>query len=181
VWILTPPTFHTSSLPVNLKDLGMVKTLSANSTKTLPTDVFAKVDHSGASNDAAKVDSESSDINVPHDVTCTNALAQVHENDGKEMNNDKTVSSHALTCAKHIPPIPGMYTCTTTIYGARFEVKEGPKLEEWIPEQYLPEVLVVYDPDRVLLGPESVKIYKRTHPPPASTGESKEGNAVHDG
>jgi hypothetical protein len=146
--------------------------------------VFAKADHSGASNGVTKADSELSGIHfVPHEVTGTNALAQVHGNDGKEKNNHETISSHTPTYPKHIPPIPGMYTRTTIRDVARFELKEGPKLEEWIPEQYLPEVLVVYDPDCVAYGTDrsQMKIYKRTHPPPASTRESKEGNAGYDG
>jgi hypothetical protein len=91
--------------------------------------------------------------------------------------------SSGIHFVPHEVTIPGMYTRTTIRDVARFELKEGPKLEEWIPEQYLPEVLVVYDPDCVAYGTDrsQMKIYKRTHPPPASTRESKEGNAGYDG
>jgi hypothetical protein len=147
--------------------------------------MFAKERHRGASNGVT------SGTSLPHDVTSANATGHVHKNDGEEISAHEIVPLHAPTCPEYISSIlrkSAIYphTATKGSGGIRFEIKEGPKLEEWIPEPYLPEVLVVYDPDGVSsftpIGERPpMKIYKRTHPAPASTRESKEGDAIQDG
>lgn len=122
-------------------------------------------------------------------MTSADAIERVHENDGNEMNGHETASSCTPTCPEHISSILRKYAIYPQVpignnRGIRFEIKEGPKLEEWIPESYLPEVLVVYDPDGVSsFGSKSppMKIYRRTHPAPTLSRKSEEGNAVRDG
>ena len=135
------------------------------------------------------VDLEPSDKNLPHEVMSTNTgklhnSGYVRENNGKEMSGHPIVPSQAHPRQENISVLSEAairaHTVTTAYGSNRFEIEEGPKLEEWIPEEYLPEVLVVYDPDGVssFRSKQPMKIYRRKYPAPASTRESKEGDDV---
>jgi hypothetical protein len=145
----------------------------------------AKDKHKGTSNGVTQADSAPSGTNVPHDMTSTNAIEHVLENDGKEMNAHEIGPSHDSTCISSILRKAAIYphAVNNGCGNIQFEIDEGPKLEEWIPEPYLPEVLVVYDPDGVTSYERDrppMRIYKRKHHAPASTRESKEGDAMKD-
>ena len=145
---------------------------------------------------AAGDSSEPSGTNFQHDATSTGmgrhpACEHVHENDdGKEANAGEFASlpTDAPACQEHLSPLCEAAIGTPTTTAANNSESpwfDGPKLEEWIPEAYLPEVLVIYDPDGVSSFGSTkppLKIYKRFLPKPASTGQSTERNAAaHDG
>jgi hypothetical protein len=94
------------------------------------------------------------------------------------MEKRRTVTKSYNTFPSILAKLPD--TCNERV---RFEITEGPQLEEWIPEPYLPEVLIVYDPDNVLSIDTRIrspmKIYKRVVPTPAST-QSKDGDTIKD-
>jgi hypothetical protein len=152
----------------------------------LGADMFAKDYHKAASNDVIMADSGPSGISLPDDVNMGKhpVSGHLHENERKEINAPKIVPSHAPEdnfSALGQAAIDD-HTASTHTKSTPFEIKEGPKLEEWIPEAYLPEVLVVYDPHGVTsFGVKKpMKIYKRLYPAPVSAGESKEGDAIQE-